>query len=218
MLHRTGARRKHLDGGSIIIQPEATAAGTAPTPYCGAQFSLHKSHELISYNAAKHWLPVLVTVECLAKSCGIYRNTVPPSTASSTARTDLSFCRWGLALLVANQKACRRHTMRRCTAMLYTCWLLPMRSETHAWTSGQVLFTASRPAFPRRLISWSGLTTSGVVESQGFSCSILANPASTLPWSMSALTCQKVDTALYGSGAVCKEVETGQHAIQSALR
>ena len=43
---------------------------------------------------------------------------------------------------------------------LLTCTGFPARSAIHCFASGHVLFNASRPAFPRLLISWSGFATS----------------------------------------------------------
>lgn len=49
---------------------------------------------------------------------------------------------------------------------MLTFWGLPARSWTHGLASSQVLLSASRPALPRRLMSWSGFATSLVLKTQ----------------------------------------------------
>ena len=45
-------------------------------------------------------------------------------------------------------------------------------SRIHALHSAYDLFTSTSPAFPRRLMSWSGLATSGTSLTHGFSAAI----------------------------------------------
>ena len=46
----------------------------------------------------------------------------------------------------------------------------PARAWIHSLASSQVLLSASSPALPRRLMSWSGFATSFVVKAQLGSC------------------------------------------------
>ena len=54
--------------------------------------------------------------------------------------------------------------------MIQTFWGFPARSAIHARASSHDLLSASRPAFPRRLMSWSGFATSFEVKTQDGSC------------------------------------------------
>lgn len=51
--------------------------------------------------------------------------------------------------------------------VVFSTWTgLPARAVIHSLTSSQPLLRQRRPAFPRRLISWSGLATSFSVKTQ----------------------------------------------------
>lgn len=54
----------------------------------------------------------------------------------------------------------------------------PSRGFSQDLTPSRVRLTPTRPSFPRRLISWSGLTTKFWLSSQGWSCSRRAQSVS----------------------------------------